>query len=274
MHHANRTLIIASCFALLSVSAWSQGLPKKMNTTPCEANALPAAASILEYLGALTMDKAEGVISGQNCYHGNQCTSKDPIDGYGKMVTALHEETGKWVAMVGIDYEYERIFSRQELSEANAVLIDHWKAGGLVTINWAPLNHWVTQDNGGPVNIGSPDGPGGTRDQSKVKLGELVDPKSAVYANWHRMLDRVADSLLELQQSGVVVLWRPMQEMSGDLDGVLIAKRLKKDFPAVAYWVSWHSWPTNHWSIISLKNPKELMNDPYVITRDDLKLHD
>jgi hypothetical protein len=54
------------------------------------------------------------------------------------------------VAMVGIDYEHDRLFSRQELSEANAVLIAHWKAGGLVTINWAPFNPWVTQDNGVP----------------------------------------------------------------------------------------------------------------------------
>jgi mannan endo-1,4-beta-mannosidase len=354
-----------------------------MDVTPCDANALPAASTILEYLGALTMDKAEGVISGQNCYHGNQCTSKDSLDGYNRMVTALHEETGKWVAMVGIDYEHDRLFSRQELSEANAVLIAHWKAGGLVTINWAPFNPWVTQDNGGPVTIGRYDAPGGTRDLSKVKLGELVDPKSSVYANWHRMMDRVADALLELQQAGVVVLWRPMQEMSGnwfwwgmkshpgnpkpykavwremytyftetkglhnllwvyspntgapsssgwnnppdwaypgddvvdiiagtaysekldipdykaylkfnkpigmgeyapdgktaasgDIDGALIAKRLKKEFPAVSYWVSWHSFPSMHWSIISLKNDKELMNDPYVITRDDLKLHD
>jgi mannan endo-1,4-beta-mannosidase len=192
-----------------------------------------------------------------------------------------------------------------------------------------------------------------------------------VQAEWRRKLDRIAAALAELRDAGVVVLWRPMQEMNGfwfwwgddptgyrklyvdmfeyftrekgldnllwvyspsteipsarsypgdeyvdvvaptayndaltvknyelfaalgsplkpfglaeygaKLDGPLAAagtldtlniiRRIRNDYPRAAYWVSWHSYPESHWSIISNLNYLALMNDPDVITLDKL----
>ncbi|GAL09461.1 mannan endo-1,4-beta-mannosidase B precursor [Vibrio astriarenae] len=45
-----------------------------------------------------------------------------------------------------------------------------------------------------------------------VTIDELFDPNTLAYANWRDQMDTVADALTELQEAGVVVLWRPIQE--------------------------------------------------------------
>lgn len=57
---------------------------------------------------------------------------------------------------------------------------------------------------------------------------------------------------------------------NGKLDTRLCEKRLKEDYPAVAYWVSWHSWPTESWSLVSNRNTRELLESEYILTRDEL----
>jgi len=56
----------------------------------------------------------------------------------------------------------------------------------------------------------------------------------------------------------------------GSLDTTLYAERLLNDYPAIAFWVSWHSYPGEAWSIVANKNISELMNNPGIITRDSL----
>jgi mannan endo-1,4-beta-mannosidase len=56
---------------------------------------------------------------------------------------------------------------------------------------------------------------------------------------------------------------------SGTWDTSQIITKFKKDYPRLAFWVSWHSYPTEHWSLISNQNYNALMNDPDVIDRDD-----
>ena len=137
--------------------------------------------------------------------------------GYGALVSKLHDETGKWLGMVGIDYEHDKIFRPEQLSQGNAVLIDHWKKGGLVTINWSPQNPWLNDESNLSTNQGVWTN---TRNQgdnlANVKMDDLVNPASAIYPVWMRKLDRVAAALAELRDAGVVVLWRPLQEMNGN----------------------------------------------------------
>lgn len=211
--------VLTMALALLVAAGFAKGidqvLPATMDRTPCDPQASADAGKILAWLGDLSMDVVPGVVSGQNCYHGNQLTATGGMDGYHQLVEKLHDQTGQWIGIIGVDYEYEKIFSPAELSQANKVLIDYGQAGGIVTINWAPLNPWITMETGGTVTIPKHDGPGGTRDLRKVKLDELITPGTAVYANWHKKLDRMAAALAELQDAGVVVLWRPLQEMNG-----------------------------------------------------------
>ena len=89
------------------------------------------------------------------------------------------------------------------------------ETGGLDYDKLAPLNPWISKDRGKPLPLAQWNGPGSTRDLSKVDLYELTNPHSAVYAHWRTYLDRIASALEELQDAGVVVLWRPLQEMNG-----------------------------------------------------------
>lgn len=56
----------------------------------------------------------------------------------------------------------------------------------------------------------------------------------------------------------------------GDLDTTLYATRLRDDYPAVAYWVSWHDYPWSAteaaWlSLAGNRRAGDLLTDPYVI---------
>ena len=44
---------------------------------------------------------------------------------------------------------------------------------------------------------------------------ELLAPGNAAHERWMDMLDNIADGLQELEDAGVVVIWRPLHEMNG-----------------------------------------------------------
>jgi len=372
-------------FVLLMMYTFTGSLKKDTlpDNTPCNPDANESAKKVLKYIAWLSTDDFDGVIAGQNCYHGNQICSNDYLEGFNKLVANLYKETGKWVGIIGIDYEHDKLFSPEELSEANKVLIDYWDKGGLITINWAPRNPWLNDElDLVKSNKNSTwNGPASTRDHTNVNMKDLINPKTGIYKEWRRKLDRIARALAELRDAGAVVLWRPLQEMNGnwfwwgmkshpfnpspyinlyrdmfnyftydkglnnllwvyspnfggsmsdtwnrpvdwaypgddfvdiiagtsyndqlkitdyekyisfgkpvgmgeygpDLSGPLVKKGtfdttkyvkvIKEKYPRVAYWVSWHSFPGECWSIITNKNYRQLLNDPDVITIDKM----
>jgi mannan endo-1,4-beta-mannosidase len=341
---------------------------------------------ILDYITNLSNEPFAGVISGQNCYHGTEILSSSWVRGYANMIEKLHTETGQWIGIIGVDYEYLKIFTPEELAQANKALIDYAKAGGLVTITLTPQNPWVNDESDLVSNPGTWDGPAGTQNQAAfaqvTSLNDLIDPAQPVNVAWMRKLDRVAAALQELRDAGVVVFFRPMQEMNGNWfwwgmrshpydptpygnvyrhmrdyftnekqlnnliwvyspnasfgegnnstwnrtvdwaypgdayvdivagtnyadnlvigdyakyitmkkplgiaelgptiggpaakngswDTSQIVARIKTSYPRISYWVSWHSYPGESWSLIANKNYDVLMNDPDVINRDD-----
>jgi mannan endo-1,4-beta-mannosidase len=287
-----------------------------------------------------------------------------------------------------VDYEYAQIFTPDELSRTDKALIDYANQGGLITINFTPQNPWVNDETDLARNPGTWNGPASVQNPDGIKkvssLDDLINPANPVNAAWMRKLDRIAAALQELKDAGVIVLWRPMQEMNGSwfwwgmkshpnnpapyvnvyrhmhdyftrtkglnnllwvyspnatygatntsswnrtvdwaypgsayvdivagtsytdnlaiddyrtylsfgkplgiaeygprtdgpvaktgsLDTTQIIARIKKDYPRIAYWVSWHQYPGEVWSIIGNKNADKLMQDPAVITRDDFR---
>ena len=72
----------------------------------------------------------------------------------------------------------------------NSYLIDYWNNGGLVTLYMHPGY------------------PGGT-------YRDILTPGTAPNTTWTGVLSSIADGLEELQDAGVVVLWRPYHEMCG-----------------------------------------------------------
>jgi mannan endo-1,4-beta-mannosidase len=343
---------------------------------------------VLDYITNLSAGPFAGVISGQNSYHGTEILDQSAQHGYSSMVVALHAKTKKWVGILGVDYEFAKIFTPQELSQTNQVLMDYANAGGLVSITLTPLNPWVNDEADLESNPGTWDGLAGSQNSKSFKLvtnlDDLIDPDKAVNAAWMRKLDRIAAALQELRDAGVIVLFRPMQEMNGNWfwwgmqshpkdpapyvhvyqqmhdyftntkklnnliwvyspnasmgqnnssswnrtvnwaypgdsyvdivagtnydDNMILADyatyvsmkkplgiaelgpkiggpaakngtwdtskiitKIKNNYPKISYWVSWHSYPQQCWSLISNLNADALMNDPAVITRDDFK---
>jgi mannan endo-1,4-beta-mannosidase len=172
--------------------------------------------AVLNYLSNLSYsDDFEGAISGQNAYHGSQLSDF----GYHEMVEDLHTETGEWVGILGIDYEFERLYSPTELSQANKVLIAYSKANGIVQVTMAPQNPWGNDESDLESNPGAADDPAsGPRIQiaSGAGLDDLIDPTKTVNAAWMRKLNRIGTALQELRDAGVIVLFRPIQEMNGN----------------------------------------------------------
>lgn len=178
---------------------------------PANAQASDSARAVLAYIGSLGMNGTGGVLCGQNVFHGVQI-----VEGYPRLMDPIEKTTGDLPAILAVDYEHDAIYTAQELSECNAVLIDHWSKGGLIAINWSPHSPWLNDASDPATNPGIwSDTRSEGHDMSKVNLNHLIDPEFPEYAIWRTKLSRIADALAELRDAGVVVLWRPMQEMNG-----------------------------------------------------------
>jgi mannan endo-1,4-beta-mannosidase len=311
---------------------------------------------VLAYLGRLSDDPEPGVIVGQDC---PQLDGICGVASYQTTIGALHDQSGKWVGILHLDYEFIRPYTAAELSAANGRLIDHWQAGGLVAVSWGPTNPWGTDID---------------HHYDGADPRELL-PGGAKREQWLASMSRIADALTELREANVVVLWRPMQEMSGTIywwaktdasedhevygeiwrdmfdyftydrglnnllwvfapmgtrawsswpypgDGYVdvvaptaysnelafdgygdalaygkpialseygpvgwgndvgangsfddrgYSRRLQSDYRHVAYFVAWSSWPGTKMSLADNLHARELMNDPDVITRDEI----
>jgi len=192
---------------------------REVDVVPCNPNASPEAGAVLRYLGALSSDELDGVIVGQNCGHAGTMPDVDSIMGYHRLVEGLHDETGKWVGILSVDYEHNACFKPEELSAANQLLIEHWNAGGLVAVGLSPQSPWFNDETdleGHPGDWLYTRTTDLSEDRLKeIDLRKLLDPNEEVHDAWMRKLDRIADALAELRDAGVVVLFKPMQEQNG-----------------------------------------------------------
>lgn len=208
-------------------------------------NASETARQVYHYLTTRNSFEQKRVFSGQNCYHGNEI-----VKGYPELFDGLYAKTGEYPAFIGVDYEYVKRFSSLELSQTNAPLIKHWRNGGLVTINWAPFNPWTNSN---------------CRDLNKVNLNELTDPSTTVYKKWHTELDRIANGLAELRDSGVIVVWRPLQEMNGNWFWWGISAHPESNEPFNRVWRDMFAYFSNEkgldnliWELSLVESQKEL----------------
>jgi mannan endo-1,4-beta-mannosidase len=166
--------------------------PFSKNLEPANPNASQNARKVLNYLAALPGQRRGHLISGQHL-----SGARNAAFGYREFVTPLFQATGEWVALVGADYGNGR--TSADIAADNQVLIDHWNAGGLVTISFHANNPWTGGDSW---------------DLTGRDLVELVTPGTAANRVWMAELDKVAAGLAELRDAGVVVLWRPFHEMT------------------------------------------------------------
>lgn len=153
-------------------------------------NAMPEALAVLAYLRELPHRNDHRIISGQFIGSGKYSSLKE--------IQQTYDKTGKWVGMIGNDYAV----AHQANTQGNPYLIDYWNKGGLVTVSFHALN--PQNHRFGSVN------------NRKINFQDLLHPETAAYKTWTSDLDVVAAGLKQLQDNGVVVLWRPFHEMNKD----------------------------------------------------------
>ena len=160
---------------------------------PANPNASPKARAVLNFFHELSArTDTKRVLSGQFSNFGNGANTG--------LMTQIHDKTGHWPGMIGVDYAD---FGRGSLTwkVPNKACLDYWQQGGLVTVSAHLYN---------PAN---PKG-GGLRDKG-VDLDDLLKPDTETHQRWMQELDLMAQGLQELKDAGVVVLWRPFHEMNG-----------------------------------------------------------
>jgi mannan endo-1,4-beta-mannosidase len=159
---------------------------------PANPNANAKARAILKYFQSLNARQDKRLLSGQFTDAGNRASLR--------LMNEIHDQTGHWPAIMGVDYAD---FPNGSLTTKtpNQAALEYWRQGGLVTISAHLYN---------PAN---PKG-GGLRDQG-VDLNSVLEPDSETHTRWMQELDLMAAGLQELNEAGVVVLWRPFHEMNG-----------------------------------------------------------
>ncbi len=189
-----------------------------------DANASSNTRGVYEYLKTVGAARStQNLILGQHSGHGATITraslSTNPTSAlwdsrcFERYIQPIFDQTGKWPGILSLDYEwdYPRVFDGYNgnidtsLKHPNLKLKEWWSQGGLVTINWSPANPWQSLANN-------------TGNYSTIvpgkHLSELTDLNTDVGKYWQGRLDEMAHALLDLQDAGVVVLWRPFQEMN------------------------------------------------------------
>ncbi len=134
------------------------------------------------------------ILSGQNLGHSNF----DPRRSYNRNVGRLSTVTGKLPALLAVDYGYDAF--PDDFAPTNLLLRRHYQRLGLVSISMHPPNPWHQSES---------------HDLRIDDLRRLLDSDEPAHRHWMMTLDHVAQGLSELQDAGVVVLWRPLHEMNG-----------------------------------------------------------
>lgn len=163
----------------------------------CNKNATDSAKRLMSYLADTY---GSSILSGQYCDTGQ----------FGKEMTVINKETGKYPAVLGLDF-IEYTPSRVEngsTSKATDYAINFWENGGIVTFCWhwnAPTKYltgeWYSGFRTEATNI----------DLAKIMNGEDQEGYDLLMQD----IDAIAKQLQILQEADVPVLWRPLHEASG-----------------------------------------------------------
>jgi mannan endo-1,4-beta-mannosidase len=62
----------------------------------------------------------------------------------------------------------------------------------------------------------------------------------------------------------------PSTKLDGSWDARTIIKRIRENYPAMTYFHVWHGWQGKIMELVKDRHTEELMNDPWVITRENI----
>lgn len=124
----------------------------------------------------------------------------------------LHAVSGQWVGLIGADYcagwikHADPLEATMYYEQVNQGLIEHWNAGGLVIVTTHQFDPRQLYKGGGYHSY--LDWP----QKDRLDISKLYTPGCEEYVNFRVIMDRWAEGLGQLQEHGVVVMWRPYNE--------------------------------------------------------------
>jgi hypothetical protein len=121
--------------------------PPECSQRPTNVNANDNTLEVFNLLSELscgTLTKSnDGYLMGQSLGNGNQISyaehqgnniGDETQNSYTAFITAFKTKTKKTPALIAIDYEYDQLYTHEQLIEANNAIEGFWKKGGLVSI--------------------------------------------------------------------------------------------------------------------------------------------
>ncbi|TCO65131.1 mannan endo-1,4-beta-mannosidase [Actinocrispum wychmicini] len=155
------------------------------------------AQAVLKWFRQLPNRKSRRVVSGQQL---------DDISAasFDEFVEKLAARTRKYPAMVGVTVQ--DAWTRSD----TRFLVDHWKRGGLISIDIHPTNPWNPAGGANSAWVQN-------AKSAKPDLRALLatsDP-STQRTTWRGQLERLGDLVEDLGSAGAVVLLRPLHESNG-----------------------------------------------------------
>jgi mannan endo-1,4-beta-mannosidase len=117
-------------------------------------------------------------------------------------IDAIHTNTGKWLGGIGGDYFFFGQGNRVADTTVNQYAKTYWDAGGLFILS----NHMSHPTSGGGVGD----------ILNSVDAKAIVTSGNTTNTNFNAMLDTIIAGVLDLQNSGVITIYRPFHEMNGN----------------------------------------------------------
>lgn len=115
----------------------------------------------------------------------------------------IHEQTGKWVALVGLDLiDYNRSWDWIDHNALTNNAKQWWINNGIVSVMW----HWRDPSRATDHFY---------TDSMTFDVRKISDPQSLEYKAMIKDIDLAAGYLKQLKDAKVPVLWRPLHEASG-----------------------------------------------------------
>jgi mannan endo-1,4-beta-mannosidase len=130
------------------------------------------------------------------------------------LLSTIFNATSQYPAIAGIDIAnggdgsrtYLQVFNYTD----NANLVSHWNAGGLIAVS----HHFPN-----PLRTNGMAGMGATGRETSANIANMLggpDANNPDKQRWYDGLWQVYQALLDMQNRGITVLYRPLHEMNGD----------------------------------------------------------
>ena len=171
-------------------------------TAPANPNASAATKATLNYLYQIS---GKGILAGQESMmwdHGSGAHSSSR-DKY------VFDKTGKYPAYYSSDFGDVNAVS--ELAQRQRVVdncIQRHNEGAIISLSWHAVQPDKPEEGGfNTMHIGN---------YASGNIDKMLTTGDPLNVEWLKRLDAIAGYLKQLQDNGVVVLWRPFHEMNGD----------------------------------------------------------